>query len=345
MRATLVAALALLPVTGACSDDTTGGPSAGNADGGVAPAGDGLAQGEGGGPWVGAVTGAGGPVWALAADARVAFWVERAGEDAPSRLMRAVPGGGPAVVVAEAEPADPMWSTSSPMALDGDDLVFAWPGDPTLRRVGVTGGEVTTLATPEQVSGLALGPGWAYWTAHDEGRVWRVPRAGGPAEELATLEFPTGAVAGPDGLFVVVRLAAWMAHFTPDGAAVSSEPALFVTWPGDNTMNLAGGPTHLVWSDNSNGRLMAVPRAGGEKHVVAEGAATLDGAVAVGADDVIVAPGQWDLDRTVVRWPLAGGEKTAIGHPGEGCGARVALVGTTVLWSRCDGSIEATPLP
>jgi hypothetical protein len=168
-----------------------------------------------------------------------------------------------------------------------------------------------------------------------------VPKAGGAAEEVATLEYPTGIVAGADGLFVIARLDAWLARFELDGTGLTE----WTFWPGDNTMRLAGGPTHLVWSDNSNGKLMAVPRAGGPKLVVAEGAATMDGEVAVGADVIVVAPGRWDFDRRVVAYPLQGGTSAVVGDPGEGCGAMVALVGGMVVWSRCDGAIVATALP
>lgn len=318
-----------------------GGPGEVVLDAGAGTQADGAAgdAAEDGGAWSGTVATAKSTVHALAASGTAVAWVERDGER--SRLMRIGDGGAPAEL-SQADYPTPAWGSQAWLFMDQGAIVWTWPGQGTIRRIA--GGAEAVIAEPEGLSGLAVGPEHVYWTEHGAGKVWRAPLSGGASENIAAVEYPTGVVAGPDGLFVIDRLDARMIRYELDG----SDPTTWATWPGDNTMRLSGGEGHLVWSDNSNGKLMAMPRAGGEPVVVAEGAATMDGDVAVGEGVVVVAPGEWDFDRTVRVWPLPGAgtregtdEPTVVGHPGEGCGARVTVAGGAVLWSRCDGRIEA----
>ena len=149
-------------------------------------------------------------------------------------------------------------ASSGWLATNGDAIVWAWPGERVLRVV--EGNAARVLVTADEIFGLAIQGGYVWWTEHNAGLVRRVPFGGGEPETVTSHEFPTGIVAGPDGVYVLMRLDAVILRVTEPGV----EPALVTEWLGDNTMELAGGPRDLLWVSWSSGTLLTAPMSGGE---------------------------------------------------------------------------------
>ncbi len=286
---------------------------------------------------------AGATIRALASDGEHVFWIEHADETEAFALWRAAIDTGTPELLAETTYEEPQWGLETWLEVDGGDVFWTWPGTEKIRAIPTDGGSVVTVADAVAGPGdLGVGPDHVFWS-EDQSRLMRAPRAGGAApEEVALVEFLTGIEADGEGVYAMARLYSYIEHHPYDGG----EPEIVAGWTGDNTMNLDGGPTHLVWSDNSNGELLTWAKAGGEVTVIADEAATMLGHVGVGAEHVVVGPGFWDFVHTVRLFRLDGtGEPLTLGDPGEACAAAVAIDAKAAFWSDCDGGIHRHPLP
>jgi hypothetical protein len=79
-----------------------------------------------------------------------------------------------------------------PYRLAIDDRYVFWISGTELRRVALTGGDVSTLATGAGLRSLAVASGYVYFTDGLAGVVARVDREGGAVEELGGGTYPSG---------------------------------------------------------------------------------------------------------------------------------------------------------
>jgi hypothetical protein len=110
------------------------------------------------------------------------YWGEHGQTSADDFVMRASRTGGGAVTLAR--------GTANALASDGTDLYWtdwdqAGGNTGTIRRIPVTGGALTTLATVSSPLCIALDDANVYWSEVWSGALVELPKAGGTAITLA----------------------------------------------------------------------------------------------------------------------------------------------------------------
>ncbi|MBI4955824.1 MAG: hypothetical protein HY908_27645 [Myxococcales bacterium] len=188
-------------------------------------------------------------------------------------IRRAPKGGGPWVELAADIESGGAFAM---VAVDATHL-YARGGCADIVRLDTTGGPVEPVVSSEGCIGaIALDAEWLYYAAEGAaGAILRVPKEGGVAEVLVPAEVGASGYTG-----------------AAPGLAVDAE--------------------HVVWMSSDTGRVLAVPKAGGEVRVLATG-------VALGQDVV--------TDGARVYWS----EKNAVRVVGIDGGPVVTLVASPQL--------------
>ncbi|MCC6901986.1 MAG: hypothetical protein IT377_23645 [Polyangiaceae bacterium] len=219
------------------------------------------------------------------------------------------------------------------LALDGSTL-FWTRLDGKVMRSDVSGGSVQELFDGADFlsCSLAVTPTHVYFSEQEAGRVLRVPRDGGPAEELAKGQGQPGAFVLGDGVVYWLDHGASAVMSLPvDGAGPPQVLAAFPKKAG----GLAVDATHVytIVGDFKDGRaLHRVPVAGGPAEKLTE---------THGSGDIVVDSTQvyWaeaNLPGRVARAPIAGGAAEAV-QVNEGLPVAVALDESSVYFSEGNG--------
>lgn len=289
----------------------------------------------------------GGAVPALALEDGALWWVHVG--NAQAFLLRGVLDAQGKVSAADAQTLDQaglqpdQWWVPGHMVLAGSgERLVLWTGAGTALRWADAEGAAGPVATSSTTDVDAEGD-LIVFTETNAGRVaWTTPtrlRAGQGPEAEAQLEYPTGVATDGTRTWVIDRLKAVLMRYDAPGA----EPTQVAFWAGDNTMDMARGPTDLVWWNHATGRARSLPLSPGE----GTPAALTSGYLIHGAGLVVTSTqlyfveGDDTAEAVLWRAPLDGSaERTQVQTLGLGC--RPALgrgPGDTVLVAPCDGSV------
>ncbi|HZO16991.1 MAG TPA: hypothetical protein VFB62_27130 [Polyangiaceae bacterium] len=161
------------------------------------------------------------------------------------------------------------------MAIDGADLYYTADGG-RVARVPTDGSSLPEDLTSPQINprAIALDATHVYWTAGDG--IWRVAKtSGAQAEHLFTIEDPL--------------------DFGPWDIAVDDTHVYWTNWgPCLQSMGCAARPP----SDELHGRVSRIPKAGGEREILAEGFLLPTG---IALDDVAVYWTTWWFSSVMKR--------------------------------------------
>jgi hypothetical protein len=214
-------------------------------------------------------------------------------------------------------------SHQSPRDIQLDALHVYWLNDnPSgVRRMQKSGGAVEDVtALPGEVGwSLAIDDAFVY--AGGGGAVWRAPKNGGPATQLAAAELAYGLAVDETTL-----------SFTMTGAGVWSVPktggpALALTSPVGEAMHLAAGYDGYVYYTwwGGQGGMGRVPTAGGSPELLGQGPDA--NYVVTDADNVY-----WDDQHSIWKVPKAGGMQIQLAGSGNNPQG-LAFDDTFVYWA------------
>jgi outer membrane protein assembly factor BamB len=227
-------------------------------------------------------------------------------------------------------------------AIAVDDFFLYWSkADGTVRKVSLDGGQITTLASGQNLPDhVAVDDGRVYWATGD-GAVKAVSKDGGGEIHIAVDAEITGLTVDEAHVY-------WTAAAS-DGslrrASKSEDDSAAVTLAsglsGPRSPRVHSGG--VFWADqgwsSSAGALMRVPAEGGEpKALIGEPEGALS--LAVTGDELY-----WTTfgDGTV-RWASLGGGDAHVIATEQGVLQAVAGDGVTVYWTRADGTVNMAPL-
>jgi hypothetical protein len=256
----------------------------------------------------------------LAVDATSVYWSR---DESSGVLLKAPVTGGTATTLATAQ------AFPSSIGVDGSGLYWVAVGSNAVRRVGLSGGTVTTLVTATGASVLSVFSGNVYYGTSSI--VARVPTGGGAATNLANNAIVQRIAADSTGVYFT----------STTGGPVS---VLRVGTTGGATTTLVSGQTgsgpialggnFLFFANNASGSLMRVPKAGGTAtEIYSSTIAYTD--VAADGTNVYFANG---TSGSVMRIAHDGTNGQPLA-PGGGDIRSVALDATNVYWGTADGRI------
>jgi hypothetical protein len=203
------------------------------------------------------------------------YWTEFEIVGASGSVKRVPVGGGAVDVLASGLPAGSIFDVFFPLGIALDDALVYWGegvGGGAIRTVPKDGGGVVDIGRGEAIapSSIALDSTYAYISETD-GRVLRLPLAGGSAEELATgLEQPFSMVLNANSLFWVSLVGSGAALTLPKagGSVTILADGLF------NPRSVAIRGSYAYFSPGSSGggpsppSVMKVRRTGGIPSIV-----------------------------------------------------------------------------
>jgi len=236
---------------------------------------------------------------------------------------------------------------SFPHSVAVDSTHVYWgSGDGTVKKVPISGGTVTTLASGQgAVPGLAVDGTHVYWVSFhsgywDDGTVKEVPISGGSVTTLASDQGRVSSLA-------VDATHVYWANLLPNddgpGAGTLSEVPVgggAVTtlasgqgWPG----SVAVDGTYVYWTSQGNGTVNKIPVGGGTVTALATGQG---GPTPLAVDSTRVYWVNYN-DGTVNSVPLGGGAVTTLasGQSAE----TLAVDGTHVYWTG-SGALKEVPV-
>jgi hypothetical protein len=282
----------------------------------------------------------------LATDGESVYWSDNQGN------LSAVPASGGAVKVLATDMA--AYNDFPQLALDATYVYFA--GGPDVDRLPKTGGGFTTLATGQQVGGLAVGEGQVYWTSSfqpkatgaSSGSLDRVAESGEITAIANDLGFPGELAVDDTNAYWVDSLGAIdMVPLTGGRVTV-----LVKNQAGINGIAAAGG--YVYWTNFSgqigtcglcppmpapklgDGTLLRTAVKGGASTVIAKGY----GANGVALDD---RNAYWSDGTVISAVPLDGGDAIVLAEGGAFVGP--VIDACSVYWGESDGSIRRVGKP